>query len=185
MTSENGYRLIVDKAVKEKMDLPISNGKPEHAAYLIQKILENAEKVVRIFSGTLTRNFRGVPAYGSEQILSATHAFLMRGGNMKVILEKPIDVDDGQAWTDHPLVKEAHSVTNGSDLLEVRQASERGVNELRDAKVLYHWITMDQQAYRLEMDTTRAKAIANFGNPSTARSLNIIFDDLFAKSQHV
>lgn len=182
MNIESEYQLVVDNAMSSQEDMPISNGKPEHAAYLIKKILENAKHSVRVFSGTLTRNFRGVPAYGSDQILTATRDFLDRGGQMKVLLEGAIDVDEDQTWINHPLVRAAHSIPKGNYLLEVRKAPKNLVDELRDAKVLYHWITMDRQAYRLEIDTIQAKAIANFGNPKTAQALVGIFDYLFAKA---
>ena len=184
MTNEIEYRRVVDEAIKNQTDMPISNGKPEHAVYLIQKILRNAKEVVRVFSGKLARNSHGVPVYGGNEILAATRDFLGRGGRIKVLLEKPIDVDKGQMWTDHPLVKMVHSIPQGKDLLEVKKAPENLINELRDTEVLYHWITMDKQAYRLELDTTRAKAIANFGNPKTAQVLVAIFDQLFAQSEH-
>ena len=181
MTSENEYRLVVDEAVGNATDMPISNGRPEHAVYLMQKMLEDAKEVVRIFSGKLTREFEGVSAYGGDEILDAARAFLSRGGKMKVLLEKPIDVDRGQNWTDHPLVKMALSVSNSSHF-EVKQVPDKELEELREAKVLYHWITVDQRAYRLELDTEKAKAIANFGNPKTARALVVLFDGLFSKA---
>lgn len=182
MTSEDEYRQVVDTAVENRTDMPISNGRPEHAVYLIQKLLENATEVVRIFSGTLARSLDGVPAYGNERILAAARGFLDKGGTMKVLLEKPIDVDEGRHWTEHPLVTMARSRRAG-DLLEVKQAPKDGLDELREANVLYHWITMDDQAYRLEMDTRQARAIANFGNSKTARALVAIFDDLFSKAK--
>lgn len=183
MTSEDEYRQVVDKAVENGTNMPISNGRPDHAVYLIQKMLENATALVRIFSGTLARSLDGVPAYGNERILAAARGFLDKGGTMKILLEKPIDVDEGRPWTEHPLVAMARSMPGGGDLLEVKQAPEDGLNELREASVLYHWITMDDQAYRLEMDTRQARAIANFGNSRTACALVAIFDDLFAKAK--
>ena len=182
MTSENEYRLVVDKAVEDAIDMPISNGRPEHAVYLMQKMLENASEVVRVFSGQLTREFEGVSAYGGDEILGAARAFLGRGGKMKVLLEKPIDVDRGQSWTDHPLVKMALSIVPHSSHFEVKQVLDRDLDELREAKALYHWITVDQRAYRLELDTRMARAIANFGNPRTAKALVVLFDDLFSKA---
>lgn len=182
MTSEDEYRQVVDGAIRKGKNMPISNGRPEHAVYLIQKMLEHAEEVVRIFSGTLIRKLDGVSAYEDDQILDAAQKFLARGGKMKVLIERAIDVDKDQNWTDHPLVGVGRSAPPGSGLFEIKQVPEEQLKELSEAKILYHWITMDEQAYRLEMDTKKARAIANFGNPETALALIVVFDDLFAKA---
>ena len=44
--------------------------------------------------------------------------------------------------------------------------------------MLWHWMTMDDSAYRLERDVNAPAAIANFGEPEFARDLVQAFDTI-------
>ena len=44
--------------------------------------------------------------------------------------------------------------------------------------IFWHWMTMDDSAYRLEQDVTKPAAIANFGDSDYASALVEIFDTI-------
>ena len=178
---EQDYFLAVDEALADSIDRLISNGKPQHAAYLIEKFLDHAQQVVRIFSGRLARTVNGVEVYGNDKILAAIDKLLKKGASLHIVLQQDIDLRTGETWTDHPVAQLASrlrkkGVMNG--VLDIRKASKGSLAYLKDKDFPYHWMVMDESAYRLETDTKKAKAHANFGDDEMAGKLARIFDRL-------
>lgn len=54
----------------------IGNSSPDHAAYIIRRLLETASKAVRICTGSLSQTFGGVPIYRDTGIIDAVTLFL-------------------------------------------------------------------------------------------------------------
>lgn len=178
---ERDYFRAVDKALKGSIDRLISNGKPQHAAYLIEKFLAHAQQVVRIFSGRLARAVNGVEVYENDQVLAAAEKLLKKGASLHIVLEQDIDLRTGETWTDHPVAQLACRLRKEGmidGVLDIRQASEGSLTYLKDRDFPYHWMIMDESAYRLETDIGKAKAHANFGDGEMAGKLARIFDHL-------
>ena len=169
----------IDKALREGRDLNISNGKTEHAVFLIQRFLANASSVIRLLSGCLRQKSReGVDIYSNPHVLDAAKRALGSGVKVVVVLQAEMDAEDGQA-VKHPLVRSALELQRGGGLtgaLAVFRATDRSMDWLREAELQYHWMTMDDRAYRLETEIEKAKALVNFGKPKTVASLNAVFD---------
>lgn len=179
---ESRYFGEVDAALAAGSDLLISNGKPEHAVYLVEKFLAHAKKSVRLFSGRLSRAVGGVEVYGSPEVGEAADKLLTNLGALQIVLEHDIDVDEGAAWAAHPLVRIKDRLEKEGRLtghLEIRQASEESLAHLRRFNFLNHWMVMDDSAYRLETDARKATAHVNFGDAEMAGMLAHIFDRLF------
>ncbi len=182
---EKAYFEKVDTALAQGADLLFSNGRPQHAVYLIEKFFTHAKKEVRLFSGRLSRTVRGVEVYGNHRIAAAVENLLTANVKLQVVLQDDIDVDAGQTWVDHPLARiEARLKQAGklSGSLDIRQSSPDSIRHLEEFSFLNHWMVMDRTAYRLETNVRRAAAHVNFGDGKMANMLADIFDDVLFKS---
>ena len=171
----------VDQALRDEQSLLISNGKTEHAVFLAQRFLSNAEDTVRLFSGRLSRRSdAGFEIYANPNVIDATKNALRRGVKILIVLHEEIDAEGGDA-TCHPLAQAAEALRAEGSLKGIfllLSASEDSIELLRENCFLHHWMTMDDRAYRLEFDIENAKAHVNFGDQGMVSRLNSIFDDL-------
>ena len=178
---ERRYFKIIDDALVNGDDLPISNGKPQHAVYLLGKFLENASQSINMFSGRLSRYLDdgAVPAFADEHVLASARGFLERDATLCVVLEEEPDVGSGDEDPErHPLVQVARELAATERLrgsLEVRKVEDRALEALHQAKFYHHWMVMDGSAYRLELEPGTAKAVANFGDAERAEGLEELF----------
>lgn len=179
---ERLYFREIDLAQKKKLDMLISNGKPEHAAYLIDKFFRHAQSDVRLFSGQLSRTMGGVEMYGHPHIREAARGLFKRGCRMYIVLEDPIDAPNHDPDR-HPLVTIANELKERrhlhmDSLLDIRMADSKSTAFLEKHGYLHHWMVMDDHAYRLETDTGTVKAHVNFNDEKAADALTSIFDNL-------
>ena len=94
---ERRYFKIIDDALANGDDMQISNGKPQHAVYLLAKFLENASHSINMFSGRLSRYLDdgSVPAFADPHVLASARGFLERDATLRVVLEGEPDVGPG------------------------------------------------------------------------------------------
>ena len=93
---------------------------------------------------------------------------------LTVVMEEDIDVDPGQFANDHPLVRMASECKSNQQMqgsLEIRRVSGSAIDMLRRNNYCYHWMVMDDRAYRLETDTVHVKAHVDFGDAKTTAAL--------------
>ena len=183
------YFGIIDQACAEKKDVMLSNGQPAHAVYIIYKFLENAERHVRLFSGQLLCALEGVPVYRNPYIIEAALAFLRKPETaLSVILEQELDVPSESPPEAHPFihaVKEAKENGNIQGALKVYRIWDEDWDILKEVDFAYHWMVMDQQAYRLEKDKEKATAFVNFGDAKKATQLGSLFDTIAERSREL
>ena len=173
---EKLYFNQIDLALEESLNLPLSNGKPAHAVYLIDKLLRNATKNIRLYSGNLRQVWDDIDVYRHEVILDAVSVLLKRGADLFITLEEDID---GGSVMEHPLVRSAFKWNDEGlmkGLLDIRQADQSSIAYLEERDFNHHWMVMDEQAYRLEADTGDIKAHVNFGDEVVGEALTKIFD---------
>ncbi|MXY54208.1 MAG: hypothetical protein F4Y86_16995 [Gammaproteobacteria bacterium] len=183
--SERTYFEIVNGALKAQENLTISNGKPQHAVYLLRTFLANAKRSLRMYSGALARYIDGghVAAFDNPHVLHAAETMLTRpNATMAVMIEQSLDVEEGGSPDDHPLIRLAKRMKSERRLrgnLEISQATEAVKSALKEADFRHHWMVMDGSAYRLETDPSLARATVNFGDPRSARALDTMFRALW------
>lgn len=175
-SGEKLYFKQIDLALKESLDFPLSNGKPAHAVYLIDKFLRHATRHVRLYSGNLRRTWDDIDVYGHMRVLDAARVLLQRRADLSIVLEGEID---GGNVKEHPLIRNALKWRDEGSMkgvLDIRQADQASIDFLNDRDFNHHWMVMDERAYRLEADTGDVKAHVNFGNRVVAKALCDIFD---------
>lgn len=175
---ERRYFQLVDEALAQMENKVISNGRVEHAAYIIQKFLIHGKHRLRMYSGKLSRTYNGFTVYGNDTILDAVCAFLGRPGTeLTIVVEHGLDVELNETAEDHPVVRAVRRMGNRlQGGLEIRRASQSDVDYLREHNFSNHWMVMDDHAYRLETNLEKAGAHVNFCDLEMAEALTQIFD---------
>lgn len=175
---ESRYFDLVDEACRNSEPKTISNSVPKHAVYLIHTLLTNAKNRIRLLTGSLSCDEGGVRVYANKKLAEAACDFLSRPETTLQIALRD-GVDGGGDPKEHPFVKTILSQADRRGQLELRKCNQATVEKLKDDGFDMHWMTMDENAYRLEYDTVNFKAYADFGDPETAKVLNELFDDRF------
>ena len=180
---ERFYFEYVDKKLKAKENVGISNGKPIHAVYLIERFLRQATQQVRLFSGKLSRAAEsGTQIYADPHVAAAALKFLSKeDSRLTVVLEKDIDVAPRQSVKDHPLVNEILTAKERNEVagtFELCKIDNDQLDFLNKQKANSHFMVLDKRAYRIETDPNPEKltAYVNFGDTKSAGILADLFD---------
>jgi len=174
-TEELNYYRSIDECAKNDSNSLIENGAPAHATYLMVKMFSKAARQIRLFSGSLclacAKN--DIPnkekVYASDDLIKEAVDFLLvRGGKLNIVLERDIDGE----LNSHPLIK---AIDDIKDKIkgQVRVCKLLPEADIPDRK---HFMTMDNQAYRVEYDHKNTKAFANFGDKILACTWVDYFD---------
>ena len=156
------YRRLIHRLASGAIDQRIPNGKPIHAAILLEAMFEHASSDVRIFTGAMSPR-----TYDAPFLVEAARRYLSRPGrSLKVLIQKKVD-----GLHDRPIMK----AIAGAPGLAVRFA--RGTYATDAAK---HIAVMDTVGYRFEAEHSTTSAIANFNEPKVASELATAFDRAFS-----
>jgi hypothetical protein len=168
MSHENllAYRQQVQELVQEGKNFRIPNKQRAHAEILIEQIFNSAANTVRLYCGSLDGAF-----YARPSIEIAIRNYLNKPNTFLYILtEKPID--------------SSHTVAMALMKSYPNKISIR-CRATVDTKTAEHFCVFDEVGYRFEflhLANGDVEAMANFNEPTTAKKLNILFDDMFVKA---
>lgn len=173
---ERSYIAEVDRLFENGVDAWVSNGKPIHAAYLISKFLNEAERTVRLFTGSLVRVKGAVSMYGSSGIVDAAKNFLSRqGAVLTIVTEQNLDVDreNDETEKDHPLIR---GIKSSSDIKgQIYLYQYKHDKHVLPANI-HHFMVMDDHALRFEKNHASTQAYVNFNNRKLAGICCDVFD---------
>ena len=160
---ERLYFEMIDRAADAAQDRVISNGRAQHAVYLIRKFFDTAERNVRVYSGKLARDLNGVLAFGDPAVCNAAVDFLSRNekNRLGIVVEEPIN------WR-HPLLTAVHEAGLS------KQVSLSGLQS--EPIIAFHFLLRDDAAFRVEVDKDKAEALVNFNDEDFGGTLKDIFD---------
>ncbi len=163
------YYRNIDECAALGINRIISNGCPEHATYLMTKMLERARARIRLFSGALRDEVDGVPVYGSRDLIRAACGFLCAASRrIEIVVQN--DPSDLDAHVFIRAIREAKDIGTIKGSLVVRKAGASA------ASFDQHFMVADNRAYRLETGGPEVRATANFEDPEFARTLIDAFD---------
>jgi hypothetical protein len=173
-TIDPEYKKIIDECAKNRENFIIYNGSPLHAAYLLSKFFEYGAEKVKIFSGRL---YEGV--YGANELIEKAIDFLKKDGTTLEIIFQNSNFK--KEIPQHRLLRRIYEEFGDKmpNKLKIWDASSIHIEKL------HHFALMDEQAFRLETDHQKRKAIANFGDKKTAEVLGKVFEVLKKKAQLV
>lgn len=179
---EREYYQTIDRCARNADDQYISNALPDHAVYLMAKLISLASKKVFLYTGRLKMEVSATcgegeiittPVYNAPKIHDALLSFLCRADKKAIIhilVEKEIDGGEN-----NPIFKILQNAINSSKSeasIQIRSLDPKS----RDEDVIdNHFLVVDDRAYRLELDHDPCKAVANFGDVSGAKKLSEYF----------
>ncbi len=167
---EREYYRNIDECAALGINRIISNGCPEHATYLMTKMLERAHARIRLFSGALRDEVDGVPCYGSKGLIRAACGFLCAASRrIEIVVQN--DPGDLDAHVFIQAIREAKGNGTLKGSLVVRKAASATSFD-------QHFMVADNRAYRLETGGREIRATANFEDPEFALALIDAFDGL-------
>ncbi|MCY4343006.1 MAG: hypothetical protein OXE83_05460 [Gammaproteobacteria bacterium] len=171
---EVGYFQLVDRARRDAdPDMPISNGMAGHAVYILKTFFDHAESHVRICTGKLARAFDGVLAYSNPSLIRSVVRFISKPGTrLSIIIRDDPDFDAGQGVESHPLLAALERDAADGDKVQVLKLNQDTQN------LRYHFVVMDERAFRVEHEPDAAKAFVIFGNTEFAKDLVDLFGSM-------
>ena len=164
---EQDYYANIDKCAVEAIDRFIKNGQPEHATYLMTKMVNLASDHIRLFSGSLVRDVCDKHVYADEGLIESIKLFLNRSEKATLEIAVQKEVDGG---SEHPIIKSVQEMRDNGTL--------KGVFDIRKVDAdddTNHFMVMDDNAYRLELDHDPCNAIANFNDKKTSKQITSFF----------
>jgi len=168
------YKRIIDECAREKKNLEISNGNSTHAAYLIKALFEKAKKEIYIYTGSLSDD-----VFGHQELIDVAVAFLKReGSSLKIAYQENCDKDTIKSRKFVQRILNNDLIKNRLEVWDVSSAFKDITN---------HFTLMDETAYRFETDHAKKRAIANFGDFASAKTLKGSFAKIIGneKSQPI
>ncbi|WP_434613227.1 hypothetical protein [Azospirillum sp. B2RO_4] len=153
-----------------RASLPVFNRSVGHAAIIIEILFRESEKEVDILTGCLNQD-----VYGKSEVISACRDFLIKGGRVRVLVERFEEF----SINDHPMILGISDVA-GQGCFDVRFVPEE-----RQSLYTYHFAVSDGKSYRMEGDRTKTEAIAQFGDVQISGSLVERFNELWESSVSV
>lgn len=176
---EQLYRDMVDRAFKGNDPRSFSNGKPEHAAYLIRQFFDHATSTIRLYCGSLARAINGVQVYASSDVIGSALEFLRRPHTrLLIVLENEIDA---QSRDEHPLLRAiagAEPRLGGATRVYTNGVRMGGNG---NPVTIPHFMVMDQKGYRIEVDSRKVIASAKVNDLSQSQSLARFFDQVLVE----
>jgi hypothetical protein len=180
------YCEMVDRHASERIDSAISNGKAEHAIYLISKLFGMAGSHVRLYSDRLKHklteldrddNGAELDFYGHTEVIKKAIPLLFKdGAKLDIVVEN--DIDD---LKNHQLVNVIKMLQEQGSLkaeVSFRKMTKEGLNLLGSIQFPNHFMVSDNKAYRVELNDIplNYQAEANFNNAKIAEKISGIFD---------
>jgi hypothetical protein len=159
------YRKMLDDLMRSERDVIISNGSAEHATPLIAKLFESANQKVKILSGCLNSEI-----YSKDEVVNAAGSFLLHDGAFMSIIIEGIEDNDIPA-----LISGSESFIGkirsrfGRDLLS-KISVFKGSDEIK--KLPFHFMLVDDKAFRFEPNKKEHAALASFNNKGAAANLD-------------
>jgi len=175
-TEERAYYDMIDRCAVESINKKISNARPDHARYLIDKLFSLSKDSVRVYTGELCAEMydekteQEVQVYGHPGVVEAATDATNRGVAITIALEHQVDLSK------HPLLASVRKRGTAANL-RFGWIGKDGLELLQRHEVNRHMLVMDNAAYRLEGDGhPTVAADANFGDPEFASVLAQVFD---------
>lgn len=182
--NERVYFDYVDWMILTNRDEWMSNAKPEHAVYIMQKFFENATERVRVFTGKLKQQQDDVAVWSDQGVIQAAHEFLSKARTQLLIVadERKIDAEYPNL---HPFLHTLRKFAGQSNKMQIRSANKVSIDFLDKHDLRKHFMLMDNRGIRLETNQEKTKAHVNFNNKRTVEEqYSWIFDDVLFSVGH-
>lgn len=167
------YKKSVERLAQKRMNIEFDNEGYQHAAIVLESLFENAEKNVKMFSGTLNGDVASEIGF-----LKAFNKHIESRKELKIIVEEIPD----KGHQSKALKRVLELQNNPSYNVKLKVADANFIALLKrkfQSGNPYHFAVSDSRAYRVELDAKAYKAICNFNDERIAPKLEEVFDSYF------
>lgn len=175
------YRIAVENLAARKENYLMHNYGDEHAKIVCSNIFSNAESHIYIAANSLCNNVTCSPSY-----IKAMGTFLDKPDTLLQILLTNFSkeaLNENRRFfyslKEHPAYREGRIIIKDT---EGKKFWTYPNEEDQNNKIEFHFCTADSIMYRKELDTVNRRAICNFGDKETAKSLEFLFNNAFNSS---
>ncbi len=154
----------------------ILNRSPDHASVLIRHLIEISTTSVLVLSGNLHP-----PVYDHPQVLAAMTRAIGRGVHFRILLDfcpNLVVQSIQQVQEQSRFLDQLMAATRGGEL-NLGTASVRTVPRFVAAKYNYHFVVVDESAFRFESDRSNFEAIARSDQPDFGKTLCARFNEIW------
>lgn len=170
------YRTFIDKLASEKSGDMINNSSGEHASVLAEVMFKYANKSLNIFTGSLYKD-----TYGKSEVIEQACNFVKtKGGVVRIVFQDPPGKISNEEIINHPLISSIRRCCNN---LDEQLFVHRIQSELAE-EIPFHFLTMDDSAFRFEPDRSKPVAFASFNKQAVCEQLTGIFERIFSTMSH-
>jgi hypothetical protein len=165
------YKDYISKLAREGKNEIFFNSGPEHAAFVMGTIFENANAYVKIYAANFSGQISNKPDYQN-----GLEKYLLKGKKVKILLQS----DKFNSVKEKPDVfrlLKFYSLINPNQI-EIKTHPYRLVENEGDSEI--HFTVADNKMYRIEEDVDSFTARGNFNNGEEAATLSNLFDKVWA-----
>lgn len=163
------YKAYIDRLAGSKSPDMINNSSSEHASVLASAMFKYGASGVNIFTGQLHPE-----TYSTDYVVNQAAVFLQKGGSLRVLIQDSEDKISSENIKNHPFLNMLKKKE-----CPVQQVSFHRVDKDVADKTPYHFMYMDDYAFRFEPNNQEPVAFASFNKPDVARKLAAIFDNIW------
>lgn len=163
------YIALIRRLAEEDSDRIIPNSTTEHAIVLIERLFLKAGRIAKIFTGALNSEI-----YAKDSVVTAISGFLKKGGKLEILVQHCTSSADIEALvkTEGGLFSRLTDLGHRDVDIAMYWSDEAAQNER------FHFMVLDEKAFRFEPDHTKHEAFACFNGVKVAKSLNKVFQSL-------
>jgi hypothetical protein len=166
------FRAYVRNLAKNRVGERIRTSSKRHAIAIFEAMFGSATKKICIFTEQLLPD-----VFGAAEVIDAAGSFISRPQTILQVLVQTPKVQSN--WGEHPLFR---ALTSGPPEGRGRIVARAATGSYaRDTA--HHFAVVDEVGYRFEVQHDTAEAIASFSEPTTAKQLQVAFDEAFNLSQ--
>jgi hypothetical protein len=159
----SAYHSLIEQKFQERDGTPFPNGSSPHAEMLIAAFFKFASSRVRILTGHLDAR-----VFASEKVIwNATQFLASPDHSLEIIFHS--EIEDQKIYS-HPLISKVFESAEALQVWKVRPSLRSGITA--------HFVLMDDDSYRFEVDKEGSAGVAAFGDKDFAAKLAEIFDGL-------
>jgi|GEM_PF-2931605 len=172
------YDESVARFAKKRMNMEFNNKGVSHAVTVVKNLLDTAENSVKMFSEQLNSTVAD-----NHLFLESLKKYIESGKTFELLLEKIPDKQNRSKALNMVLEYSSKSDNNVKHkIISADSLRDMGAHFSNKDKIAYHFIVVDNRAFRVETDPQEFKATCNFNDPDVAGAFSKLFDKYFKEA---
>ncbi|MGP1717370.1 MAG: hypothetical protein ACTS9Y_09335 [Methylophilus sp.] len=166
------YVSMLNDLAQSNSNSIISSVDEHHAAILIVKLFEIADQTVTIFAGPQDEYI-----YTSPEVVHAAARFLQTASAKLNFIFEDLEKSSVTQKISNPFLEQLHHSIGASVASKIAIYPA----DMQAKNLLYHFILVDDKAFRFEPDKMTREAFATFNNTAAAACIKTVVDRMLLR----